>query len=471
MDGHGNRKLCCLAKPFENQKEMNALDLKEYGEKISVFREQFLKGEIPETCKGCEKGQPNHELKVNTNRNLINEYKRLAEGHEENFFAPVYMDYRIDNACNLSCLSCNEYLSSGVEARFKQAGIPVSVDKIQRERFFKEYLHNLEALEFGTLYFASGEPFVSRFNWEIQKTLKGKEDQFRLSYHSNLSSLKNYGQEDLTEVFKKFKGVNLAFSLDAIGEVGETLRTGLNFEKWKENFETLNRAGLTCDSKIHCVLSIPALMELESLQDFCHELSTPLVLGSVAGENHELLLNPKFLPENYLETLPRELQKTIGRYEDYKSVSRERWQTVISHYYKIEPKLIKYYENHAILKDWFYDLKAYAFLKDGVLDLSQGFIKGLFDDLSKEASLVIMEIHSSGWLKSVLNSTEAQPLDFSWQENWETVKEPIRPQINHLFKREGIFQKILYAVFMIFFFLSPKNFCLKERLKLIPRGH
>ena len=66
-------------------------------------------------------------------------------------------------------------------------------------------------------------------HWEILDSIHNPSN-VTLLYNSNLSSVK-----DIEKYWPKFKNVNVNASMDAVGELGEYLRYGTNWDRWEEN--------------------------------------------------------------------------------------------------------------------------------------------------------------------------------------------------------------------------------------------
>ena len=74
----------------------------------------------------------------------------------------------------------------------------------------------------------------------LDKLIEIGNTDLSIKYNTNLTSL-TYKKRNIIDVLKEFKHVYIGASIDDMGSVVEYIRTGLNWEKFKTNFETIKR--------------------------------------------------------------------------------------------------------------------------------------------------------------------------------------------------------------------------------------
>ncbi len=514
VDAESNRALCCIAKPYENAEELNAMSIEQYGVWLEKKRAQMLEGEVPKECSLCAKGEAFEKQREAINENLIDDFQKVAQ--ESNMplvktYAPVYLDYRIDNTCNLSCLSCSGFLSSTIAAKAKKAGVPYQNQSGEKEKFEAEYLKLVERNQYGTVYFASGEPFVNKTHWETLRRLEGKEKQFKLFYNSNLT-VNKYQGKPIDFYLKKFKRIDISLSLDSSGQIGEMLRIGLDNEKWLNHYQYLSEAGLLDTSKIYCVLSIPALVNLKNFLTFCDEIGREVIFTPVLGNSHEYLLMTSTLDKSTLNAVvdsvgvKNNLPDFTKESTPIKELSKARIKSAIGYYYKLsmaghrEGELLEFYQQHHLLKEWFYELVKHAFLErenvlkfdelvvDFVLDFlvdditiisCNKFEKNDFETIErvlvKKKDLIIFFLQPSrSFLRKVLikNSLNARLLkeevDFfnrtliELKNKFEVKVIHLPPEKQEFFKKSGFIQFVLFTLIKIIWFVIPQLVSMRE---------
>jgi len=163
-------------------------------------------------------------------------------------FAIRYLDVRNNNTCNLECAVCNPYYSSKWSER-------LGLDKFVKTDFDVP-LDNVEII-----YFSGGEPLLNPKHWEILSSVTNPQD-VELRYSTNLSTIK--GAE---EYWQKFKYVDLMASIDGVYEHGESIRPGLNFQKWEQNIEKLSVYD-NIDITLYVTVSLLNVFQLKDIEKY-----------------------------------------------------------------------------------------------------------------------------------------------------------------------------------------------------------
>ena len=97
---------------------------------------------------------------------------------------------------------------------------------------------------------------------------KGDADKVFCRYNTNLSIIDHRGTNLFHDVLVHFKGYNVCASIDAPGDIGEYLRSGLDWKKWLDNFKQgcLYKEQRGDDSIVMDItLTLPGLFAIEEL--------------------------------------------------------------------------------------------------------------------------------------------------------------------------------------------------------------
>jgi hypothetical protein len=166
---------------------------------------------------------------------------------------PTILEVFFNNTCNLSCVYCNETLSSSIQAENKKFGSFVSgeVKIVEHKIHYKNLIDPFwkwfetgfkEIKEFKML---GGETFYQKeLNQFLEYVDKYPNPDCVVSIVTNLmvdkSKLQNYIQKFKHLIInKKLKRFDLIVSIDCWGPEAEYVRHGLDLAKWEENFEFL----------------------------------------------------------------------------------------------------------------------------------------------------------------------------------------------------------------------------------------
>lgn len=213
-----------------------------------------------------------------------------------------YIDIRFSNLCNFKCRGCGPALSSSwhkeVTNEVKIKSIAVNAPDFWRELF--SLIPHAEVI-----YFGGGEPLMTKEHYEVLSTLNaiGKHD-IELRYTTNLSQL-NYGDYDLSEIWKNFKKVTLGISIDDIGARAEYFRHGTKWNVIVKNLQTLIHKYPQIIRSVNCTINLMNVYHFPEIYEYT-------VLSGLI-EPHEFNVNLLLDPDEFrIDVLPAHLKHKIG---------------------------------------------------------------------------------------------------------------------------------------------------------------
>lgn len=279
----------------------------------------------------------------------------------------VYLDLRLGHTCNIKCVMCSPHDSSKWVADHKKL-IPVLQDpevirqmhwdKTQfnnkwheKDTFWEEMYAQIPNLK--QVYFAGGEPLmIKEHKMFIEEILRrGYQGQILLRYNSNGLLV----DEDLIEMWSKFKKVKFAVSMDASYERDEYIRFPTN---WNTVEKTLHMLDNTPDNIQTSLATAIQIFNVKHLPDFMKwklesgfkKLNSGTMPGGVQMGgglvNMHLLYIPTFLSIQILpEHDKQEVKEKFMDFKDYlwKNYRQDdnfwkqnpygwnRWEAVINH--------------------------------------------------------------------------------------------------------------------------------------------
>ncbi len=162
---------------------------------------------------------------------------------------PEFVEVTFDNYCNLSCSYCDSGLSSSWAARIAQN--PLNLDTDYRQLYSKIHIapgstksQYYEAWmnwwllirdKIKVLKVSGGEPLMSPNFWNFVEQFKPIE-QYRFDINSNLS-VKSSLLQKLIDITSNVAAARIAASLDAVGDIAEYARQGLDFNLFLQNVD------------------------------------------------------------------------------------------------------------------------------------------------------------------------------------------------------------------------------------------
>jgi hypothetical protein len=337
LSPQSERRLCCASRePAQNFKqyidtesgtgEYHPVKLEEWwnSEHVRSIRRTMMNGDIPDACQVC-----NHKL-LNTDvyrsyfwHMFRHHYDRIWETTDETghtSMKPVSWDYRFSNLCNFKCRMCGDMLSSSWESEVKRHGLidvndpknewiqePVrsKMRRWQTDAAEKEFGAAVESGTVEEIYWVGGEPLMYEQHWNyMQRIIElGYADRVYARYNTNLSRIEYRGL-NLWNILGNFRDWQVCASLDGTGEVGEYIRTGLNYNNWLKNFES----GVVVikhqrQLKLDYTITIPGLQEIKNMVNLSKKYNVELLTKVTFAFDPSILLSPMALPRDILNDI------------------------------------------------------------------------------------------------------------------------------------------------------------------------
>jgi MoaA/NifB/PqqE/SkfB family radical SAM enzyme len=158
----------------------------------------------------------------------------------------LFLDLKLGNICNLKCRICGSWSSSTYATEQLQT-VPKSQQKQnyhyimlragawpkESSVFWGEIEKHIGEIRY--IEFTGGEPFMIREHFNMLKSLvdKGIANQVEIHYNTNGTQW----PEDAEEIWKHFKTVEIAFSIDDLGERFEYQRSNAIWSEVTENLQ------------------------------------------------------------------------------------------------------------------------------------------------------------------------------------------------------------------------------------------
>ena len=220
---NGHTKLCCWSEKFlESEQQAELIRNEIWNRKPVSHCETCYKLEQDKTISPRQR-ESVAWLKDDTVKNLFN--TNLCPQK-----STLFLDLRLENKCNLACISCNPKDSS---LWAKELNIEIIKSKI-----------SINYNDFSTLkkiYICGGEPFLIKEYYDIIRFVAEKHPNIEIVVNTNLTVL----PDDLINSIKKINKFTLVVSIDAFGSVNEYHRYPLKWSKFIHNLERVKELGIT----------------------------------------------------------------------------------------------------------------------------------------------------------------------------------------------------------------------------------
>ncbi len=227
------------------------------GDLMQQYRIQFIKEKFIEGCEQCKQ----HLTQGTEAAAFINFHKAYPLLSD---YRPRYIDFELDNRCNLNCIMCSPYFSSSIPY---SDGVCSNYKSPYDDAFFTAFDKYAPALI--KAHFRGGEPFlISRYH-DFWERLRSINHALHIGATTNATVLSTEHRRMLER-----GNFDLNVSLDSLQtNTYEKIRIGATFSKYKEHldyFISLNEQGKINLSACMCLMSLN-WQEFPDLFRFCNQ--------------------------------------------------------------------------------------------------------------------------------------------------------------------------------------------------------
>ena len=237
VDVNGGASPCCLYKGSVPDVKVYETGLKQIQKHqyMEDLRAKFRKGERPTGCQSC--WQEEDAGKTSKRQNSIYKMKKSLTDWTPNREPQLkFIDFKLGNVCNLKCRICGSWsCSKWAQEELDYGENPVALKNLREggwpkknPQFFEDLKEDLKHVEY--FEFTGGEPFMIKDHFKILMYCveKGYAKNIDIHYNTNGTQLP---PQNIFDLWSYFKHVEVAFSIDDVGEPFEYQRHPAN---WRE---------------------------------------------------------------------------------------------------------------------------------------------------------------------------------------------------------------------------------------------
>jgi MoaA/NifB/PqqE/SkfB family radical SAM enzyme len=321
VDVNGSASPCCLYKGTVGNYKVYDTDLKtiQNSDYMNDLRQQFRRGEKPTGCTNC--WQEEAAGKTSKRQNSIYKMKHSLQRWTTDSEPTLrFIDFKLGNVCNLKCRICGSWSSSKwAQEEMDYAPNPLAQQQLQEGGWPKrhpEFFDDIKSVLADVEYFefTGGEPFMIQNHFKILEHCVAEGYAHRQDIHYNTNGTQLPDQR-IFDLWKEFKHVEIAFSIDDVGERFEYQRHPADWAEVNRNLsEFKTRAPASVDFQICSTINIFNIFSLAELADWVNEFCPKF-----------FYVNTCFDPECFnIQTLPQQIKSiATDRYhniEDFRSI-------------------------------------------------------------------------------------------------------------------------------------------------------
>jgi MoaA/NifB/PqqE/SkfB family radical SAM enzyme len=283
------------------------------------LRQQFLSGEQPETCRKCWREE--RSGRTSKRMHTLDRLKHMLPDQAWTIDAKplMFLDLKLGNICNLKCRICGSW-SSSTFATEELANL--GPDQNRKDSFHYKMLRQGAwprenpvfwselagiADQIRYLEFTGGEPFMIEEHFDLLRSLAsaGLAPNIEIHYNTNGTQW----PRDAVAVWKSFKTVEIAFSIDDVGARFEYQRTNAVWTEVVENiarFRELRRHAPNIQLQVCSTVNVFNVAYLEELSHWIEQQNFDYVYWNMMHEAYYFSIST--LPQDAKDIISQRLQ-------------------------------------------------------------------------------------------------------------------------------------------------------------------
>ena len=337
------RRMCCASRePAQNFEQYidtdtgtgtyQPMSLEQHwnSEHMKSVRRRMMAGETLPECQVCNDQLLNTDVYRTYFDHLFSSkyYKQIWEDTDETGHTrmkPVSWDYRFSNLCNFKCRMCGDMLSSSWEAEQRKHNmidwdnpknnwmrpeIKKEITQFQQTTIEQEFAQAVEEHRVEEIYWVGGEPLMYEQHWKyMQRIIElGDGPNVYARYNTNLSRVVHNNISLFDDILPHLRDWQICASIDGTEKIGEYIRTGLNFDRWSENYDRAVKASNHGRQvRIDFTLTLPGLFEVEKIQKVGQRYNTQILSKVIFSFTPDIVMSPLALPKHILHPWVDEL--------------------------------------------------------------------------------------------------------------------------------------------------------------------
>lgn len=300
----GTVRPCCLAEEEIFDETNQKYDLTNGNLKLiqnSVYmqklRQDFLDQKQPRTCRKCWNEEKSG--RVSKRMHTLDRLKHIIEDQEWTPDAKplIFLDLKLGNICNLKCRICGSWSSSSFaaeELQFidrnedKKTNFHYTMLKLgawpRENTSFWDQIDSLMS-DIKYMEFTGGEPFMIQEHFDLLERLVQKDLAKNIEIHYNTNGTQR--PEHAEAIWRHFKHVEIAFSIDDVAQRFEYQRTNAHWNDVENNiawFRDLRNRTKNISLQVCSTVNIFNVLYLEELANWIDQQKFDFIYWNMLHE-------------------------------------------------------------------------------------------------------------------------------------------------------------------------------------------
>ena len=272
------------------------------------LRQEFIDGKQPQTCRKCWREE--RSGRTSKRMHTLDRLKHMLPPQDWTIDAKplMFLDLKLGNICNLKCRICGSWSSStfateelqwlrrGEDKKSNHHYHMLRQGAWPRENptFWKEIDQVVDQIQY--IEFTGGEPFMIQEHFDMLQGLVDRNIAGNIEIHYNTNGTQ--WPEGAEEIWKHFKTVEIAFSIDDVGARFEYQRSNAIWNDVVANIERFKqlRAKYTnIQLQFCCTVNVFNVYYLKELADYVYAQDFNFVYWNMMHEAYYFSIST--LPE------------------------------------------------------------------------------------------------------------------------------------------------------------------------------
>jgi MoaA/NifB/PqqE/SkfB family radical SAM enzyme len=282
------------------------------------LRQEFIDGKQPQTCRKCWKEE--RAGRTSKRMHTLDRLKHMLPDQEWTADAKplMFLDLKLGNICNLKCRICGSWSSSTFAAEelqhlmrnedrkdnhhyhmLRQGAWPR-----ENQQFWNEIAGISDQIQY--IEFTGGEPFMIQEHFNLLQGLidRGLAGHIEIHYNTNGTQW----PEQAEEIWRHFKIVEIAFSIDDVGERFEYQRSNAVWTEVVGNiarFRALRSRNSNIRLQICCTINVFNVYYLETVANWILEQRMDFIYWNMMHDAYFFSISS--LPERAKQAISKRL--------------------------------------------------------------------------------------------------------------------------------------------------------------------
>lgn len=178
------------------------------------------------------------------------------------------------------------------------------ITRFQDTQIEAEFADAVENHRVEEVYWVGGEPLMYEQHWRYMQRIIELGDGGRVyaRYNTNLSRVDFRNSNLYRDILDNIRDWQICASIDGTGQIGEYIRTGLEFSTFLNNFEQgVRHARHPRQMRLDFTLTLPGMFEVGSIQKLAQQFQVELLAKVVFSFSPDIVMSPLCLPRALLD--------------------------------------------------------------------------------------------------------------------------------------------------------------------------